>query len=124
MNQANPNSDGPAVISARLFTTHNLCNLTPPPLQREGGVGEKVDQLSGPATYEICYEFSLLPPLPSKLKQLAILTRRFRLWSGLTSSNQSASFFKYIPKRLHILHLPAGGYILSWLKNSGLTFHR
>lgn len=32
----------------------------PPPLQREGGVGEKVDQLSGPATYEICYELAVV----------------------------------------------------------------
>ena len=57
MNQANPNSDGPAAISARLSTTHNQhpnnnTDLLQPdsPTGRAGG---KVDPLSGRATYEI-----------------------------------------------------------------------
>ena len=55
----------------------------------------KVDQLSGRATYEICYDLSLLPPLPYKPKKLAPETRRFRLPSDLASSHDSASFSKF-----------------------------
>ena len=53
------------------------------------------DQLSGCTTYEIFYELSLLPPLPSKPKKLALVTRRFRLSSDLASSHDSAISFKF-----------------------------
>ena len=76
--------------------TPTCCNLTPPPLERQGEragkAGGKVDQLSERATYEICYGLSLLPPLPSKPNRLAPATRRFQPSSDLASPHDSASF--------------------------------
>ena len=86
--------------------TPTLCNLTPPPLERQGGREGKSIHCLGPLLLR-----ALVFAASAGFDQAALVARRFRLTSDLASSHDSAQLLR-IQKRLHKPHLPTGSYIL------------
>ena len=83
--------------------TPTLCNLTPPPLERQGGREGKSIHCLGPLLLR-----ALVFAASAGFDQAALVARRFRLTSDLASSHDSAQLLR-IQKRLHKPHLPPYG---------------
>ena len=107
------NSKKMPVMGVNHFSTNNQIDANQIKRKKDWrSIIKSINCLGALLLTRFCYELSLLPPLPSKPKQLALVTRRFRLSSDLASSHDAARFLQLIPNRLHKLHLPTGSYLL------------